>query len=104
MILMDLAARKAKTLEETTQFFLEKLGYVPDQDSDEWEDAYRRRFAPARGQPKAARLDVNDAPEVLAPTAQRTIPKAELPALRGPAAAVRAAATLRAERLTESET
>jgi hypothetical protein len=101
MMFMDLATLKAKTLEETTQFFLETLGYVPDQDSDEWEYEYRRRFAVARAQPKAAPLDVNVAPEVLAPTAQRTIQKAELPELRGPAAAVRWAATLRAERMKE---
>jgi len=98
---MDLGTLKAKILEETTQFFLEKLGYVPDQDSDEWEDEYCRRFAVARAQPKAALRDVNVAPEVLAPTAQRAIQKAELPELRGPAAAVRWATTLRAERLKE---
>ncbi len=96
---MDLGTLKAKILEETTQFFLEKLGYVPDQDSDEWEDEYCRRFAVARAQPKAALLHVDVAPEVLASTVQRTIQKAELPELRGPAAAVRWAATLRAERL-----
>jgi hypothetical protein len=101
MMFMDLATLKAKTAEETTQFFLEKLGYVPDQDSDEWEDEYRRRFALARAQPKAALPHVNVAPEVLAPTALRTIQKAELPELRGPAAAVRWATTLRAERLKE---
>jgi hypothetical protein len=101
MIRMDLATLKAKTLEETNQFFLENVGYVPDQDSDEWEDEYRRRFAVARARPKAALLDVNVAPEVPAPTAQRAIQKAELPELRGPAAAVRWATTLRAERLKE---
>jgi hypothetical protein len=101
MILMDLTTLKAKILEETTQFFLEKLGYVPKQDSDEWEDEYRRRFALARAQAEAALLHVNVAPEVLAPTAQRTIQKAEFLELRGTAAAVRWAATLRAERLKE---
>jgi hypothetical protein len=100
-MLMDLATLKAKTSEETTGFFLEKLGYVPDQDSDEWEDEYRRRFAVARAQPKAPLSHVDVAPGVLAPTAQRTIRMAELPELSGPAAAVRWAAALRAERLKE---
>jgi hypothetical protein len=101
VILVDLATLKAKTFEETTQFFLEKLGYVPDQDSDEWEDEYRRRFAVARAHPKAALLHANVAPEVLPPADRRTMQKAELPELRGPAAAVRWATTLRAERLKE---
>src|ERR671927_37200 len=61
--LMDVASLKAKALEETTRFFLEKQGYAPDPDSDEWEDEYRRQFALAQAQPETAQHSADPSSE-----------------------------------------
>jgi hypothetical protein len=98
---LELMMLKAKIAEETTLYLLEKLGYVPDQDSVEWEDEYRRRFAIARAQLEATPRQGGSVAEPVAPTAQRPIQKTELPELLGPAAAVRWATALRQERLKD---
>jgi hypothetical protein len=97
-ILMNLAALKAEALEQTTRSFLEKYGYVPDQESDEWEGEYRRQFALAQ-----ARLEplVTKARKADAPAAPRAVPQTEWPELSGPAAQARWAASLRSGRLAE---
>ena len=41
---MDPKMLKERALAETERFFLEKLGAVPAEDSEEWEDEYRRQF------------------------------------------------------------
>ena len=51
---MDLKTRKEQALAETARFFREKFGTAPAEDSEEWENEYRRQFdrlknAAARG-------------------------------------------------------
>jgi hypothetical protein len=97
-VLMDLATLKVKAAEETTRVFLERQGYVPDQDSDEWEDEYRRQFALAKERQRAPQLAAKPAPEILA-AAQPAAEHSEWPQLSGPPAEVRWATSLRADRL-----
>jgi hypothetical protein len=97
---MDVASLKAKALEETTRFFLERQGYAPDPDSDEWEDEYRRQFALAKAQQETTQRDAGPSPAV-APAAPPAGPETEWPELSGPPAEVRWAATLRAIRLKQ---
>jgi hypothetical protein len=97
---MDLESLKKQAVEATTRAFLEKDGVVPDPDSEEWEDEYRRQFARAKaGQPVAP------APSrpAVAPAAPLLPPEPDLPALSGPPSQARWAATLRDARLKEVE-
>jgi len=41
---MDPKMLKERALAETERFFIEKFGAAPAEDSDEWEDEYRRQF------------------------------------------------------------
>ncbi len=45
---MDLKAVREEAIEATTRAFWDKSGFVPDQDSDEWEAEYRRQFEKAK--------------------------------------------------------
>jgi hypothetical protein len=70
---MDLGQLKEAALQATAQALEEKLGLVPDEDSDEWEAEYRRQFALAK-----QRYGVTT------PTVTRaTGPALQLPELRG---------------------
>jgi hypothetical protein len=95
---MDIAALKARAVEETTRAFLERQGYAPDPDSDEWEDEYRRQFARAKAQSHAPPRPTGAAPGVPAVSDAPAEPS-EWPPLRGVPADVRWATALRAERL-----
>jgi hypothetical protein len=99
---MDIASLKAKALEETTRFFLEKQGYTPDPDSDEWEDEYRRQFALATARHETTQQSAGPSSEMaVASGAPRPAPESALPNLSGPPAEARWAATLRAARLRQ---
>jgi hypothetical protein len=101
---MDLETLRAKVTEETSRYLLEKLGYEPDPDSEEWEEEYRRRFAAARARVQVtARPAAAAAPEAPAATARRPVETGDLAEIRGPAPEVRWAVALRAERLQEIE-
>jgi hypothetical protein len=57
---MDLTQLKEAAIEATVRALQDRLGVVPDEDSDEWEDEYRRQFALAKqrygvGTPTVAR-------------------------------------------------
>jgi hypothetical protein len=57
---MDLSQLKEAALEATARALQQKFGVVPDEESDEWEDEYRRQFALAKqrygvGTPTVAR-------------------------------------------------
>ena len=57
---MDLSQLKEAAIEATTRALQEKFAIVPGEDSDEWEDEYRRQFALAKqrygvGTPTVAR-------------------------------------------------
>src|SRR5215813_2489381 len=45
---MDLKLAREEAIEATNRFFWDKNGFVPDPDSDEWEDEYRRQFEAAK--------------------------------------------------------
>ena len=92
---MDLETLRSEVAEETARVLLDRHGFVPDQDSDEWEAEYRHQFAlvKQRRQTSAA-----------SPAAARTVASREAsdaPPLRGAPADARWAATLRAARLKE---
>jgi hypothetical protein len=96
---MDLTLLKARAVEATARFFLEKQGYVPDPDSDEWEDEYRRQFTLAQARPKTAQHSADPSSEASGPPGPDS--ESELPNLSGPPAEARWAATLRATRLRQ---
>jgi hypothetical protein len=92
---MDLETLRKEVADETARVLLDRHGFVPDQDSDEWEEEYRRQFAllKQRGPAGAA-----------SSTTARTAPSREVsdaPPLRGAPSDARWAATLRAARLKE---
>src|SRR5262245_60760013 len=97
---MDLKLAREEAIEATNRFFWDKNGFVPDPDSDEWEDEYRRQFEAAKKRHAADRP---------AQTPASTPPKvADAPeeepgwvALTGPPTQIRWAAALRADRLRE---
>jgi hypothetical protein len=70
---MDLTQLKEAAIEATARTLQEKFGAVPDEDSDEWEDEYRRQFALAKQRYGVA------TPTVARPTG----PALQLPELRG---------------------
>ena len=70
---MDLTQLKEAAIEATSRTLQDKLGLVPDEDSDEWEDEYRRQFALAKQRYGVA-----------TPTVTRAAgPTLQLPELRG---------------------
>ena len=94
---MDLKLAREEAIEATNRFFWDKSGFVPDQDSDEWEDEYRRQFDLARKRHATDRQSAT--PPIVADA-----PPDEEPgwaALNGPPTQIRWAAALRADRLKE---
>ena len=94
---MDVKLVRDEAIEATNRAFWDKNGFVPDQDSDEWEDEYRRQFDLAKK--RHANLPAAKSP----PTAAAAPPEEEpgWAALTGPPTQSRWAAALRADRLTE---
>jgi hypothetical protein len=89
---MDLTQLKEAAIEATARALQDRLGIVPDEDSDEWEDEYRRQFALAK-----QRYGVGT------PTVARAAgPALQLPELRGDTQeVVHWGEQVRAERLRE---
>ena len=94
---MDLRLAREEAIEATNRFFWDKSGFVPDPDSDEWEDEYRRQFELARKRHAA------DRPAPTPPTIRDAPPEEEpgWAVLTGPPTQIRWAAALRADRLKE---
>jgi hypothetical protein len=91
---MDIEALRTKAIEETCRFFIDKLGYVPDQDSEEFEEEYRRQFGRMRALAGTLPLAVDKAsPAASSPSTYV--------ALSGTAAEVRWATAIREDRLRE---
>jgi hypothetical protein len=89
---MDLSQLKEAAIEATVQALQRKFDVMPSEDSDEWEDEYRRQFALAR-----QRYGVGT-PTVARPTG----PALQLPELRGDThELVHWGEQVRAERLRE---
>lgn len=85
---MDMKALRKEAVEATSRFFLDSRGGLPEEGSEEWEEAYRRQL-------ELAKKRYADAPPV-APLSEEG--PVEGPALSGPPAQQRWAATIRTER------
>jgi hypothetical protein len=92
---MDLKPVREQAMEATTRFFWDQRGFVPDEDSEEWEAEYRRQFELAKERQKAA--------PPAAPEPGEASPQDETGwvELRGAPTEIRWAASLRADRLKE---
>jgi hypothetical protein len=97
---MDLKSVREQAIEATTRAFWDRNGFVPDEDSDEWEEEYRRQFEQAKkrqaaGAPAAAPVTAKpngaDPPEIEEGGAE----------LSGAPTQIRWAAAIRADRLKE---
>ena len=94
---MDLKLVREEAIEATNRAFWDKSGFVPDEDSDEWEDEYRRQFELVKKR-HATDPSADTRPIVAA------APPEEEPGwapLIGPPTQIRWAAALRADRLKE---
>ncbi len=92
---MDPKPVREQAIEATTRFFWDQRGFVPDEDSAEWEAEYRRQFELAKQRKEAVGPVAPAAVE--APRQDQT----GWVALRGAPTEIRWAASLRAERLQE---
>jgi len=95
---MDLKAVRAEAIEATTRSFWDKSGFVPDEDSEEWEAEYRRQFEQAKRRHAAG--GSNQVKPVVAAAAPPE-EEAGWAALSGAPTQIRWAASLRADRLQE---
>ena len=55
---MDLKAVREAAIEATTRSFWDRNGFVPDEDSEEWEEEYRRQFEQAKKSTAEGRAEV----------------------------------------------
>ncbi|TMJ45967.1 MAG: hypothetical protein E6G90_15125 [Alphaproteobacteria bacterium] len=95
---MDLKAVREEAIEATTRSFWDKSGFVPDEDSDEWEEEYRRQFEQAK------RRHAAGGSSPIRPPPAAVVPPEEEPGwavLTGAPTQIRWAAGLRADRLKE---
>src|SRR6476620_4037576 len=93
--MMDLAALREAAIEATSRALHDKHGFVPSDESDEWEEEYRRQFALLKQRIGAE--------PIAPPRAQATpaIDERQWPELSGTPEQKRWAATIRTERLSE---
>jgi hypothetical protein len=99
---MDLKLVREEAVEGTTRFFWDNRGFVPDEDSEEWEAEYRRQFELAKkrhadGAPVAAPTAAGSAVGGPAPTPE----PGNWAELSGAPTQIRWAASLRADRIRE---
>ena len=92
---MDLNALREAAIEATAKALYDKLGIVPSDDSDEWEDEYRRQFAALR---ERSGTDLKAA-AALARPAPLAGAERHWPELRGTLEEQRWGASIREERL-----
>jgi hypothetical protein len=93
---MDLKSVREEAIEATTRAFWDKNGFVPDQDSDEWEEEYRRQFEQAK------RRHAAGVPAASKPNGDAALAADEDgAALSGAPTQIRWAAAIRADRLKE---
>jgi hypothetical protein len=96
---MDLRVVRDEAIALTTRFFWDSRGFVPSEDSDEWEAEYRRQFERAKAR-HAAGADAA-APSSEGPAAAAALDQKNWAALTGAPTQIRWAASLRAERMRE---
>jgi hypothetical protein len=94
---MDLKAVREEAIEATTRALWERDGVVPDQDSEVWEEEYRRQFDQVRRRHTAG----PPAGSVPGSAVAAPIEETGLAALTGVPTQIRWAAALRAERIKE---
>ena len=94
---MDLNALREAAIEATAKALYDRLGVVPSDDSDEWEDEYRKQFAVLK-----TRLgtDLKTAAAAARPAAAAA-PARQWPELRGTPEEQRWGATIREERMRD---
>ena len=93
---MDLKLVREDAIEATTRAFWDRNGFVPDQDSDEWEEEYRRQFEQAKKRHAAGR------PVDVTPNGAAAPPQEDgWAVLSGAPTQIRWAAAVRADRLNE---
>jgi hypothetical protein len=92
---MDLHALREAAIEATSRALHDKLGFVPSDESDEWEDEYRRQFALLKVRFASA------APAPVRMPARPADAQRQLPELRGTLEEQRWARSIRDERLRE---
>jgi len=90
---MDISALREAAIEAANRALYEKHGFVPSEESDEWEDEYRRQFA-ALKQRYGNQVTITPRPAAAAPLGQ-------LPELRGTPEELRWGNSIREERLRE---
>lgn len=94
---MDLRVVREEAIEATTRAFWDKNGFVPEEDSEEWEEEYRRQFEQAK-----RRHATGQAAEVKLSPALSPPPEEDgWAALTGAPTQIRWAAALRADRIRE---
>ena len=94
---MDLKAVREEAIEATSRAFWDKGGSVPDEDSEEWEEEYRRQFEQAK-----RRHATGQAAEVkLSPVLSPPPEEDGWAVLTGAPTQIRWAAALRADRIRE---
>src|SRR4051794_38984494 len=98
---MDLNTLREAAIEATARALDEKLGYVPNDDSDEWEDEYRKQFAVLRQRHGGDLRPVAPRPAA-APSGPARQPERNWPELSGTPEQKRGAATIRDERMRET--
>jgi hypothetical protein len=91
---MDLNTLREAAIEATARALDDRLGYVPSDDSDEWEEEYRRQFAALK-----QRLGSDLKPAAPRPAATAARPAPSWPELTGTPEQRRFAATIRDERM-----
>jgi hypothetical protein len=93
---MDLNALREATIEATARALHDRLGFVPSDDSDEWEEEYRRQFA-------LLKQRFGTAVAVPAPRAAKgaVSPERQWPELSGTPEQKRWAAAIRDDRMRE---
>jgi H-NS histone family protein len=92
---MDLNALREAAIEATARALYDKLGIVPSDDSDEWEEEYRKQFA-ALKQRHAGELTTTT---ISRPANGQAALQRQLPELRGTPEEQRWGASIRDERL-----
>lgn len=97
---MDLKAVREEAIEATTRAFWDRAGFVPDEDSDEWEAEYRRQFEQARRR-QAAGGAAEVKPDMAAAPAALPPEEAGWAVLSGAPTQIRWAASVRTDRLRD---
>ena len=89
---MDLDTLREAAIEATARALVEKHGIAPDEDSEEWEEEYRRQFTT---------LKQRYGNQVTIPPRPSAAPQRQLPELRGTPEEQRWGTSIREERLRE---